>query len=236
MVQVGVTEVAAAAQLATGVSVGGLIELLALAVGAGVGVCVGLRLAHRTRIARAAAATEETASAVGTAPTSPGLSNEASAPVWHPARPAISSTVLTLFATAVGFALIGFFCGSISGTVVLVALANARFLASGIIVTLANLVTGVVAGLVAGYLVEAFGRRWQMVDEGLSNARQRTVVIALAVGAVIGVLVGLLDEFGLGGTVLAVIGISAVSVATSLAVTAAQNAVQGKAYPEIPKQ
>jgi uncharacterized protein YebE (UPF0316 family) len=130
-----------------------------------------------------------------------------------------------LFATAVGFALIGFFCGSISGTVVLVALANARFLASGIVVTLANLVTGVVAGLIAGYLVEE-----------LSNARQRTGVIALAVGAVIGVLVGLLDEFGFGGTVLAVLGISIVSVATSLAVTAAQNAVQGKVYPEIPKQ
>ncbi len=129
---------------------------------------------------------------------------------------------MVLFATAVGFALIGFFCGSLSGTVVLVVLEGVRFIAPGIVVTLANLITGLVAGIVAGYLVEAFGRRWQMIDEALASARQRTAVIALAVGVVMGVLVGLLDDFGVGGTVLAVIGLSVVSVATSVATLEAQ--------------
>ena len=102
--------------------------------------------------------------------------------------------------------------------------------------TLANLITGLVAGIVAGDLVEAFGRRWQMVDEALASARQRTAVIALAVGVVMGVLVGLLDDFGVGGTVLAIIGLSVVSVATSVATLEAQNRLQGETHPAIPKQ
>lgn len=208
------------AAIAVAANIGEVLEVLALAVGTGAGVGLGVRLALLQRLRRS----ELRAASAPVTEAKPPIWGEAQAPEWQPANTASAppsippnSTAL-LFATAVGFALIGFFCGSLSGFAALVVLQGVRFLATGLAIGIANLITGLVAGVIAGYLVEALGRRWQVVSDDLRGIRQRTAVIALAAGVVMGLLLGLLDTFGFAGTLLSLIGVSVFSVAASLAV------------------
>lgn len=211
------------AAVAAGPNWGELFQVLALAVGTGVGVTLGMRFATRPR----QRSQSEIQAAAASTP-----AGETAAPVWEPpaelATPSRTATaIFILFLTAVGFGLVGFFCGALSGAAVLLGLEAARFIAVGIAITLANIVTGLIAGAVAGFLVEVLGRRFQTLADEVRGVRLRTEVVALAVGAVIGLLLGLLSGFGARDTIFALASVAAASVAASLVALWAVNRPKG---------
>jgi len=186
------------AVVVTGPDWGTLIEFIALGLGSGLGVGLGVRVASKP----IALTPGESASQGDTKQT--------------------LQAVASLLAGAIGFALVGFVCGAIASSFLLIGLTALR-IASGIaVVTLANLFTGLVAGAVAGYLVERVGERFQLTSVEARGAMVRSAVVAGAVGVVVGLLAGGLAGYPAAGLILSTLGVAIVSTGIAIATAAAR--------------
>jgi hypothetical protein len=126
----------------------------------------------------------------------------------------------SLFIVAIGFGLVGFICGAIASSLLLLGLATVHVPSSVATDILAGLVTGLVAGVLAGYLVERVGERFQLTSSEARAGMWRSVVVAGAVGAVVGLLSGGLAGYPAGGLILSTFGVAALAAAVGCGVAA----------------
>ncbi len=186
------------AAVAAGPDWGTLIEFIALGLGSGLGVGLGVRVASK--------------------PISQPPGESASQGDTKETLQAAAS----LFVGAIGFGLVGFVCGAIASAFLLIGLAALR-IASGIaLIILGNLITGLVAGAVAGYLVERVGERFQLTSIEARGGALRSAVIAGAVGVVVGLLAGGLAGYPATGLILSTLGVAIVSAGIAIMISAAK--------------
>ncbi len=141
----------------TGPDWGTLIEFAALGLGSGLGTGLMLRAASKPL----AQASGEAASQGDTKQT--------------------LQAAASLFIVAIGFGLVGFVCGAIASSLLLLGLAAVHVPSSVATDILVGLVTGLVAGALAGYLVERIGTRFQLTGVEVSGVVLRSAVVAGAV-------------------------------------------------------
>jgi len=184
------------AVVVTGPDWGTLIEFVALGLGTGLGAGLMVRVARK--------------------PLAQSFGESASQGDTKQTLQAAAS----LFIVAIGFGLVGFVCGAIASSLLLLGLAVLRFPSGVATAILAGLVTGLVAGALAAYLIERVGERFQLTSIEARAGLWRSTVVAGAVGAVVGLLAGGLAGYPAGGLILSTLDVAIVSIGIAVATAA----------------